>query len=238
MSAILDGQKAHIIKLLKEKSVMKHEVFNNTLAAFELTKTCLNEIARGLIAETEITNKNIPLEVTETKRFSIQLKIAGDILEFLMHTNVFEFERNHPMFRTGYIKQNEFNSFCGIINVYNFLSDSFKYNRLNDLGSLICRIFVNREMKFFIEARGPIGIKYSSFSFEPLNKEQLTEIINELIIFSITFDLFAPPYEFVKEVTVNEIIEQVTSMNLRTGKRLGFDTSRGPTNEDDTNLYI
>ena len=238
MSEILDGQKAHIVKLLKEKSAMKHDVFNNTVATFELIKTCLNDISQGLVKETEHIDKNIPLEVSETKRFSIQLKIAGDILEFLMHTNVFEFERTHPMFRTGYIKQNEYNSFCGIINVYNFLSDSFKYNRLNDLGSLICRIFVNREMKFFIEARGPIGIKYSSFSFEPINKEQLTEIINELIIYAITFDLFAPPYEFVKEVTVNEILEQVVSMNLRTGKRLGFETSKGPTNEDDTNLYI
>lgn len=238
MTEILDGQKAHILKLLKEKSVMKRDVFDNTVSVFEMTKTCLNEIAQGLIKDSEIVEKHIPLEVTETKRFSVQLKVAGDILEFLMHTNVFEFDRSHPMFKTGYIKQNEYNSFCGIINVYNFLSDSFKYNRLNDLGSLICRIFVNREMKFFIEARGPIGIKYSSFSFEPLTKEQLTEIINELIIYAITFDLFAPPFDFVKEITVNEIIEQVTSMNLRTGKRLGFETSKGPTNEDDTNLYI
>ena len=238
MSEILDGQRERIIKLLKEKSVMKHDVFTNTITAFELTKTCLNEISQDLLKDIEVVSKHIAIEISETKKFSIQLQIAGDILEFFMHTNVFEFDHSHPMFKTGYIKQNEYNSYCGIINVYNFLSDSFKYNRLNDLGSLVCRIFVNREMKFFIEAKGPVGIKYSSFSVEPLNKENLTEIINDLIIYAITFDLFAPPIDFVKDVTVAEMMEKVSSINLRTGKRLGFDTGKGPTNEDDTNLYI
>lgn len=238
MSEILDGQKGRIVKLLKEKSVMKHEVFDNTVNAFELTKTCLNEIAQGLIKETEVIDKHIAIELSETKRFSIQLQVAGDILEFFMNTNVFEFDRSHPMFKTGYIKQNEYNSFCGIINVYNFLTDSFKYNRLNDLGSLVCRIFINREMKFFIEAKGPIGIKYSSFSVESLNKDNLTEIINELIIYAITFDLFAPPIDFIKDVSVGEMLEKVSSINLRTGKRLGFEISKSQSNEDDTNLYI
>jgi hypothetical protein len=153
-----------------------------------------------------------------------------------MHTNVFEFDKSHPMFKTGYIKQNEYNSYCGIINVYNFLSDSFKYNRLNDLGYLMCRIFINREMKFFIEAKGSVGIKYSSFSVEPLNKEQLTEILNDLIIYAITFDLFTPPYDMVREVSVNEMIEKVSSINLRTGKRLGFETSASY--DEDKNMYI
>ena len=38
MSETLDNQKAHILKLLKEKSVMKQDVFKNTIAAFELVK--------------------------------------------------------------------------------------------------------------------------------------------------------------------------------------------------------
>jgi hypothetical protein len=53
----------------------------------------------------------------------------------------------------------------------------------------------------------------------------LHEIINDLIIYAITFDLFTPPIEQVKEVSVNEIQEKVSSINLRTGKRLGYGTS-------------
>ena len=236
MSDILQNQKEHIIKLLKEKSVMKQDVFRNTTASFELVKQCVEEIAAELTKETQTVDKRIVVSTLETTSHATQLKVAGDMLEFFMHTNVFEFEKTHPMFKTGYVKQNEYNSYCGIINVYNFLADSFKFNRLNDLGYLVCRIFINREMKFFIEAKGPIGIKYSSFSTEPLNKEQLHEIINDLIIYAITFDLFTPPIDQIREVSVNEIQEKVSSINLRTGKRLGYGTSASY--DEDNNMYI
>jgi len=236
MSDILKNQKEHILKLLKEKSVMKQDVFRNTIASFEMLKKTVDEMAKELNTETQAIDKRIVVSTLETTSYATQLKVAGDMLEFFMHTNVFEFEKSHPMFKTGYVKQNEYNSYCGIINVYNFLADSFKFNRLNDLGYLVCRIFINREMKFFIEAKGPIGIKYSSFSAEPLNKEQLQEIINDLIIYAVTFDLFTPPVEQIKEVSVNEIQEKVSSINLRTGKRLGYGTSASY--DDDNNMYI
>lgn len=237
MSALpLENQKAQIIKLLKEKSVMKQDVFRNTISAFALVKECIREIANDLSNETQTIDKRIIVTSTETNSYASQLRVAGDMLEFFMHTNVFEFEKSHAMFKTGYIKQNEYSSYCGIINVYNFLNDSFKFNRLNDLGYLVCRIFVNREMHFFIEAKGPIGIKYSTFSSEPLNHNQVKEIINDLIIYAISFDLFTPPIEQIKEVSVNEIQEKVSSINLRTGKRLGYGT--GASYDDDNNMYI
>ncbi|MBL7934728.1 MAG: hypothetical protein JNM51_02840 [Bacteroidia bacterium] len=236
MSDTLNQQKEQIIKLLKEKSVMKQDVFRNTITSFEMVKQCVEEIASELNKETQAIDKRLIVSSSETNNYATQLKVAGDMLEFFMHTNVFEFEKSHAMFRTGYVKQNEYNSYCGIINVYNFLSDSFKFNRLNDLGYLVCRIFINREMRFFIEAKGPIGIKYSSFSSEPINKEQLCEIINDLIIYAITFDLFTPPIEQIREVSVNEIQEKVSSINLRTGKRLGYGTSASY--DEDSNMYI
>lgn len=234
MNDTIKNQKEQILKLLKEKSVMKQDVFRNTIASFEMVKKTVEEIAHDLNKETQAIDKRIVVSTLESTTYSTQLKVAGDMLEFFMHTNVFEFEKTHAMYKTGYVKQNEYNSYCGIINVYNFLADSFKFNRLNDLGYLVCRIFINREMRFFIEAKGPMGIKYSSFSNEPLNSEQLNEIINELIISAITFDLFTPPIEQIREVSVNEIQEKVSSINLRTGKRLGY----GASSDEDTNLYI
>ena len=236
MSNPLNEQKDQILKLLKEKSVMKQDVFRNTISAFALVKECVREIANDLSHETETIDKRIIVSSTETNSYATQLRVAGYMLEFFMHTNVFEFEKSHAMFRTGYIKQSEYNSYCGIINVYNFLNDSFKFNRLNDLGYLVCRIFVNREMRFFIEAKGPIGIKYSTFSTEPFVHDQVKEIINDLIITAITFDLFTPPIEQIREVSVNEIQEKVSSINLRTGKRLGYGTSASY--DEDTNMYI
>lgn len=236
MSNSLNDKKEQIIKLLKEKSVMKQDVFKNTILSFDLVKKSIEEIAFDLSNETQAIDKRINVSASEINAYAIQLKVASDLLEFFMHTNVFEFDKSHPMFKTGYVKQNNYNSYCGIINVYNFLADSFKFNRLNDLGYLVCRIFINREMHFFIEAKGPMGVKYSSFSEDPLNKENLKEIISDLIIYAISFDLFTPPFEAVREVSVNEIQEKVSSINLRTGKRLGYGASGSY--EEDPNMYI
>lgn len=231
MNSHFINQKETILKLLKDKSVMKQDVFRNTIATYTLLKQCINDVSNDLKKEADVIDKRIGISVTETNNYATQLKVAGDVLEFYMHTNVFEFDRSHPMFKTGYIKQNEMNSYCGIINIYNFLSDSFKYNRLEDLGYLVCRIFINRDRHFFIEAKGPMGVKYSSFSSEPITQDNLIEIINDLIIYVISFDLFTPPFDAVRQVSVNEIQEKVSSINLRTGKRLGY--GMGSNNDDD-----
>jgi hypothetical protein len=152
----------------------------------------------------------------------MQMKVAGDILDFQMHSNVFDFDRSHPMFKMAYVRDNEYNCYCGIISVYNFLADSYKYNRLNDLGFLICRIFINREKHFFVETKTQLGYKYLNFSESPITEEILSEIINELIIYSINFDLQTPPYDSVRQVTVYEMQEKSSSAALRTGKRLGY----------------
>ena len=123
MEDTLKNQKEKIVKLLTEKSVMKQDVFKNTLHTFDLLKECITEISNTLISEVKEIDKRIAVEVLGTSSYTSQLKVAGDMLEFFMHTNVFEFDKSHPMFKTNYIKQNEYNSYCGIINVYNCLAD-------------------------------------------------------------------------------------------------------------------
>lgn len=222
MSVPLSNQRQQIVKLLKEKSGMKQDVFKNTTVVFEMMRQICREVSSDLKSEVESTDKRVTINFFDINPHTIQLKVAGDLLDFFMHTNVFEFDKTHPMFKTGYIKKNELNSYCGVINIYNFLADSFKFNRMNDLGYLVARVFVNREMRFFIEAKSPIGLKYNTFSNEPITIEQLKEILNELIIFVISFDLYIPPFDSVKEVSVNEMQEKTNSVSLRTGKRLGY----------------
>ncbi|MBI2722983.1 MAG: hypothetical protein HYX39_12485 [Bacteroidetes bacterium] len=236
MSDIQEKQKQTILKLLTEKSVMKQDVFTNTIGVFTLLKEVAKERMDELSVDASKIDRRITVNYKDVSPQSMQIKVAGDILDFYMHSNVFEFDHAHPMFKTGYIKNNELNSFCGIINVYNFLADSYKYNRLNDLGYLIARIFVNREKKFFIETKTQIGYKFMNFSEAPLTKEMLTEIMNELIIFAVQFDLFTPPYDSVKQVSVSEMQEKQNSASLRTGKRLGYGSGTVNLNEEDVNL--
>ena len=82
--------------------------------------------------------------------------------------------------------------------------------------------------------------KYGNYSEEPISEDHILDIINELIIFAISFDLFIPPYDVVKHVSVLEIQEKANSAVLKTGKRLGYighGNDGGETHfEDDANL--
>jgi hypothetical protein len=215
-------QRDQIIKLLKEKSAMKQQVYRNTQQVVNLLKEIVKEITIDLLKEIEGIDKGVTIEFTVKSEHEVEMKIAGDVLVFYMHTNVFEFDKSHPMYKTAYVKNNEENSYCGIIYIYNFLADSFKYNRLGDIGYLFGRIFINKDQRFFLETKVPIGFKYSSFSPQALSRETLKEIIMEFIVYAVSFDLFTPPFDLVKEITVNEITERVNSDNLKTGKRLGY----------------
>jgi len=215
-------QKEIILKLLSAKSVMKQDVYTNTISVFGELKNILKDVADDFSAQVLKIDKRINIYSKDISQQAIQLKVAGDILDFEMHSNVFQFERSHPMFKTSYIKNNELNSYCGIISVYNFLADSYKYNRANDLGYLIARIFVNREKKFFLETKTQIGYKYNTLSTDVIDREKIIDIINELIIYAVTFDLLTPPFDSVRQVSVFEMQEKSSSASLRTGKRLGY----------------
>jgi len=226
-----EKQKETILSLLSKKSVMKQDVYSNTISVFNQLKDIMKERAEDLSDEILKVDKRINIFYKDISLQSSQLKVAGDILDFQMHSNVFDFDRSNPMYKMAYVRNNDLNSYCGIISVYNFLADSYKYNRLNDLGYLVARIFINRENHFFVETKTQIGYKYHNFSAAPITKEVLTDIVNELIIYSIKFDLYTPPYDSVRQVTVYEMQEKSSSAALRTGKRLGYgggqDAARG-----------
>jgi hypothetical protein len=217
-----EQKRDQILSMLREKSVMKQDVYRNTHNAVDLLKEVVKEIAEDLKTEVTKIDKRIGIDFRFPSDHEIEMKVAGDMLVFYMHSNVFEFDKSHPMFKTGYVKQNELNSYCGIIYVYNFLADSFKYNRLQDLGYLISRIFINRESRFFIESKPPMGYKHTNFSEQPVTKEALKEILYDLIYYAIAFDLYTPPADTVREISLNEIQERVQSDKMKTGKRVGF----------------
>lgn len=238
MKEKLDNQKETILKLLAEKSVMKQNVYANTIKVFDQMRIVSKHITDDFAKEIRSVDNRVTLGYKEFNQQSYQLKVAGDMLQFDMHTNVFEFERSHPIYKSSYVKQNDLNSYCGIISVYNFLADSFKFNRLNDVGFLIARIFVNRENRFFIETKTSLNNRYSNYSDEPITDDNIKDIIQELMIFAVSFDLFIPPYDAVKQVSVMEIQEKASSAVLKTGKRLGYIGHDGDDSSfnDDLNL--
>src|SRR5665811_158784 len=147
-----NDKKLAIIGTLKEKSLIKQKVFDNTLESFCIVKDVLKNLAREVNTSLAGMDSRIRLEYTDRSNFDAQIKVAGDILLFSMHSNIFQFDREHPAWKTTYIQKNKYNAYSGIINIYNFLSDSFKYARLDDLGYLIARIFINHGLLYTSDA--------------------------------------------------------------------------------------
>jgi hypothetical protein len=210
-----------ILSTLKEKSVLKQDVYRQTVSVFEMFKSVLKEVAADLSQKMAAVDKRVLIEFKDTGEFELEMRVAGDILIFYMHTNVFEFDRSHSIWKSSYVRDNEYNSYCGMINVYNFLTDSFKYNRVNDIGYLIARIFINRELHYFVEGKRQLGFLYNDFVHSVIDREKVTAIVESLILYCLAFDLFTPPFDAVKEVTVMELQEATSNMQV-TGKRLGF----------------
>lgn len=205
-----------------KKAKLKQYVYSNTLNTIKLFKKTINEVVLEYQDQYKNTEKLIPFEYKDKSDFEIELKFGGDVLLFLMHTNVFEFPREHEVMKTSYIKEDKFRSYCGIIHIYNFLADSFKYNRVNDVGYLIGRVFINKDKHYFIEGKRELGLLYNKFGKAKMGKKAARDIIESSINYTINFDLLTPPYQNVQEIYVQDIKYAIDNMTLKTGKRLGF----------------
>ncbi|MFZ4401062.1 MAG: hypothetical protein ACOYO1_13575 [Bacteroidales bacterium] len=204
------------------KAILKQQVYKNTFETAKLFKEVIVEIVTEFKSKLPPQEMRISFEYKDKDAFEMELKFAGDVLIFMMHTNVFEFSRNHEIMRTNYIHEDKKRSYCGIINIYNFLADSFKYNRENDVGYLIGRVFINCENHFYIEGKKELGLIYNNFANNEMNKEAARSIVENAILYTSNFDLLTPPYDEVKEVSVFEIQANIDNIRLKTGKRLGF----------------
>jgi hypothetical protein len=215
-------KKVVIVDTLKGKSVLKQKVFDNTANAFMMVKEILKNLAREVNGNLTGIDPRIRMEYTDRSNFDAQLKVAADLLLFSMHSNIFQFDREHPAWKTAYIQKNKFNAYSGIINIYNFLADSFKYSRLDDLGYLIARIFINHENQYFVEGKRQMGMLFTNYGNEAFSPESLKKIVCTAISYSLEFDLLVPPYDTVKIASVGQAESKIQHSRLITGKRLGF----------------
>jgi hypothetical protein len=205
------------------KSNVKQRVYSNTLQAFKILKKVLKTLEKNYITvlKDQVSNPSLP-SFKERGPFEAEFEIGGDILIFSMHSNVFEFDNKHPILKSQYIEEDPLRSYCGMINIYNFLADSFKYNRMNDLGYLVARVFINKDNHFFVEGKRQTEENVKSFAIDTISPGILRQIVETAIRYCIEFDLLVPPYDQVKLATVEQMREKISHSRMVTGKRLGF----------------
>lgn len=212
----------HIHDLLKTRSALKQSIFRNTNEQFLDMKRVIKTIQQEQSEKIGGIDPNVVVEYTENGSFEAQLKFSGDVLLFYQHTNVFTFPPDHFVYSLPYVKENPERAYFGVIHIYNFLADSFKYMRMNDVGYLLARIFVNSEDHFFIDGRKPLSFLFADLPNQVLNEDTMRRIVEHTMINTIDFDLMVPPFDQVAAISVGQKITRDGNTWLSTGKRLGF----------------
>ena len=212
-----------ILKILQEKADTKQKIYDITLEVFNELKVALKELTAEINSELiGKVDERVLLEYKDKGTFEVEIKVAGDVLVFNMHTNVFDFPMEHNIRKFSYFYDNPMNSLSGIISVYNFLSDSFRFHRYDDLGYMIARIFINKDKHYFLEGKRQLGFLYNDYENAVVDKAALRNILFSSILYALNFDLLVPKYDDVSIVSVGQILDANNKTRIKTGKRLGF----------------
>lgn len=217
-----DSGKEGIIELLRQKIELKQLVFNETKNVFNALRVILADLSKELSSKVKNINSELTVFYKENGEFEIEFTLADETILFVMHSNIFTFDSTHEIWKSSYVKENKERAYCGKIFIYNFLADSFKYNRANDIGYLIGRVFVNKENHFFVEGKKQLGNLYSDFSTSQLDNQMLQKIVEAAVMYSLEFDPFTPPFEAQGQISVGEVLDASLQSRITTGKRLGF----------------
>jgi hypothetical protein len=210
----------HISRLLESKSTAKQITYKNLLDAFALLAKESERVIEELQKKAKPGDADVTEDFSWVNEHEFHVKLAGDLLVFVLHTNVVTLPPDHPVMEDPYIKQNEVNRFFGQIMIYNFMSDSFKFNRSNDPGYLIARLLINHEARYLIEGNGQLGELFNKISDSAITEQELNVLVKIALLIAIQNDLIAPPFPQVQFITVNQKMEKTQELGV--GQKIGF----------------
>lgn len=205
--------------LLESKSSAKQTAFRHICNAFSTLSTEAKTVTAELKSRTKPNHKDVTVEYNYINDHEFDVKLAGDMLIFVMNTNIVTLEESHEVMKDDYIMDNEVNRYFGQVMVYNFMAESLKQNRDNDPGYLLARLMVNHENRFFIEGEKELE-PYNKISEKPLSEEDLKNVVKIVLKMAIENDLVAPPFTEVKSITLNQ--KKDHSIEMGGAHKIGF----------------
>ncbi len=211
---------AHIKQLLENKSTAKQVTYKNLISAFGTLAEESEHVVEELRNQIKLSDEDVIVDFQHVNEHEFQVKLAGDLLVFVLHTNIVTFEESHPAMQLPYCKENDINRYFGQIMIYNFMSDSIRYHRVNDPGYLLARILLNHENRFLVEGEGVLGQIYSSISARALQPVDLKLLVENALTIAIENDLMAPPFPKVRFITLHQKMEK--TLELGAGQKIGF----------------
>ena len=209
-----------IIEKLKNKACLKQEIYKVTLATFnelkKLAESIANELNDKLPADID---ENVRVEFTDVNTFEFRMKFSGDTLAFIMHSNVVTLQPDHPAIVNDYVQENPNRAYFGSIRVYDFLSDSFKYNRFQDAGFLMARLLINMEKHYHVDAGIHFKALKQNLAKNEINENNMRFFIENAVLTAMEIDLIAPEYKDIFTVSLQQHFDNNQG---EAGTKLGF----------------
>lgn len=211
-----------IFEQLKDKASLKQDIFINTKQVFTDLKLFARQITDKLTARLTPLDKHVTVEFYDVSEFEFHVKFSSDLLVFLMNTNITTFSEEHPVMKTDYIKEDTSRAYFGSIMVYNFMSDTFKYSRMQDHGYLIARLLLNVEDHFYIEGVKPLNTLNPDIEKNIMNADLLKLFIKSCMLTSIENDLVGAVFNEIKTITLKQKLDNEISSRT---EKIGFQIS-------------
>lgn len=212
-----------IRRFVSERSRLKRDVFELGKHCFSAVKDVLRKRIEQLAADIAQKDPRLEIKFHERNDFECGCTVAGDYILFHLHTNVFRIDAEAADDEVAeHVKKYPDRAYCAVIHVYNFLADSFRYERPNDAGYLAARIFINAEREFFVEGIGGITEAFGPFVGSVFNEAAADEMLMTVIYEALNFEMIVPEYALVAEIPLTDAVRSAGLTGQRTSKRMGF----------------
>ncbi|GAB3839566.1 hypothetical protein [Hymenobacter jeollabukensis] len=208
-----------IFEGLRQKSAAKQAIFRNAQAAFECLRTVTQELVLDLTRRVTSVDSSVIIEYRPVNELEFHIRFSGDLLVFVMHSNIITFPDDFPLFGSRYVSEDFRRRFFGHIMAYNFMADSIKYQRLNDPGYLVGRLLINIDNHYYIEGAKQLDMPDNDMEHNVVNEDAMRLYVESAMIAAVNNDLMAPPIQDIQKISVKQKLE---NQQVSRGSKVGF----------------
>ena len=210
-----------VVEKLQNKAQLKQKIYANLKEFFKILKIEATQINLELSSKTKDYSPQVSVAFSDVSDFEFKLNAGGDTLVAVMQSNIIQLNPEHPFLKRKYFRENT--PYFGQIVLYNFMEDSFRYNRMNDYGYLIGRIFIDANNRLFAEGDRQVHYCFDDPDNAFMTNENARLILLKAISAMIDNDLMAPEFQQVQVITLAQK-ENYTITEAR-GQKIGFQAS-------------
>jgi hypothetical protein len=208
---------------LSEKSSAKQAIFRATQNAFTLLRQVSQQLCLELTQKvTANSDYSVKIDYQSVNEMEFHIRFSGDLLVFVMHSNIVTFPDDFGPLRTPYVEADFRRRFFGHIMAYNFMADSIRYQRLNDPGYLLGRLLINIDNHYFLEGVEQLELPGNDMSASLVTPESLRLFVESAMIAAVNNDLIAPPLPEIQRISVKQKLE---NQQVSRGSKVGFNFS-------------